>query len=353
MFDIAFEKIKVLKDKHWAWFWYRAGKKKIKIISKINGKTYEYTCIDFWRIIFNWDKDVIERMIFPSKREMIDMIDENGPFFQKYKTNLFWLKNFFSTSKNDDMELLIYDTFGYDNFKNEEYQNTEKKSETWGAYKFVNLLGIDVCPYCGRNYIFTIGDNDNKNGRPEIDHFIPEKEYPFLSCSLYNFIPSCHQCNHQKHDDYNKKKNGVIKWIPYPYIEPSKGEMSPPITFRAFYKIKDNKLVYGVRIRKKEAVLSEEFKNANNAFHLEDLYECHEIEMNDLFSRYRNYRNHKIREIISLFHKTTDININNFIFAGKLKKMILGLPIYKGNKEYPLKKFKEDLIEQLDYMKRS
>ena len=75
--------------------------------------------------------------------------------------------------------------------------------------------------------------------------------------------------------------------------------------------------------------------------------------MNDLFSRYRNYRNHKIREIISLFHKTTDININNFIFAGKLKKMILGLPIYKGNKEYPLKKFKEDIIEQLDCMKRS
>ena len=75
--------------------------------------------------------------------------------------------------------------------------------------------------------------------------------------------------------------------------------------------------------------------------------------MDDLFSRYRNYRNRKIKEIISLFFKTSEINANSFIWAKKLKKMILGLSMNKGNKEYPLKKFKEDLIEQLDYMKRS
>ncbi len=350
MFDIDFEKIRVLKDKHWAWFWYRAGEKKISVITKSDEQSHQYTCREFWRIYFNWDKTIIENIIFSSKEEMINLVDEKSSFFQKFQANLFWLKNYFVASSHDNMESLIYDSFGYNNFIKEEYQSP--KNAKWGAYVFVKALGVDVCPYCGRNYIFTIGDGDNKKGRPEIDHFIPEKEYPFFSCSLYNFIPSCHQCNHQKHDDYNKKKNGVIKWIPYPYIEPSKGEMSPPITFRAFYKIKDNKLVYGVRIRKKGAVLSEEFKNANNAFHLKDLYECHEIEMNDLFSRYRNYRNHKIREIISLFHKTTYININNFIFAGKLKKMILGLPIYKENKEYPLKKFKEDIIEQLDCMKK-
>lgn len=352
MFDIDFEKIKALKDKHWDWFWYRAGEKKISIITKSDGLNHQYTCRDFWRIFFNWNKDIIEKIIFPSKKDMVNMIDEKSFFFQRYQINLLWLKNYFYAPQYDSMELLIYDSFGYTSFKNKGYQNPHKPKEKWSAYIFIKALGINVCPYCGRNYIFTIGDDNDKNGRPEIDHYIPEQEFPFLSCSLYNFVPSCHQCNHQKHDDYNKKKDGIIKWVPYPYVDYSKSEISP-LKFRVFYKIQDNELTYGIRIRKKGTTLTEEFINANKAFHLEDLYECHEIEIEDLFSRYRNYRNRKIKEIISLFSTTGNTDVNNLFLATKLKKMILGFPICKGNKEYPLKKFKEDLIEQLDYMKRS
>ena len=49
------------------------------------------------------------------------------------------------------------------------------------------------CPYCNRNYIFTV----SKKGsiKPEIDHFYPKTYYPYLACSYFNLIPSCPTCN--------------------------------------------------------------------------------------------------------------------------------------------------------------
>lgn len=347
MFDIDLKKIKSLKNKHWAWFWYMAGKKEIEIQDKEGTRTFKYAPKDFWRIFFKWDEENIKKILFPSKEEMAQMVDENSQFMQNYQSNLSRLKEFFNTTK-DSMEKLLWESFGYTNFKKQEIQ--KPNDGKWGAYEFVKALDINVCPYCGRNYIFTIGDNQNKNGRPEIDHFFPEQEYPFLSCSLYNFVPSCPQCNHQKHDDYNKKKDGEIKLIPYPYINHSKGERTP-IKFRVFYKIEDENLIYGVRIREKGTTLDEKFLNANKAFHLEDLYEMHEIEINDLFLRYRIYNNPKINEIKGLFLSTEDSIVTKLLFNRKLKSLILGLPVCNGNKIYPLKKFKEDIIDQMDKAK--
>ena len=36
------------------------------------------------------------------------------------------------------------------------------------------------------------------------------------------------------------------------------------------------------------------------------------------------------------------------LYAKKMKNMFLGLPLGAEGKEYPLRKFKEDIIEQLD-----
>lgn len=53
---------------------------------------------------------------------------------------------------------------------------------------------LQVCPYCGRNYI-----NKLKNYRQyEIDHFFPKDKYPIFAVSLYNLIPVCPSCNRRK-----------------------------------------------------------------------------------------------------------------------------------------------------------
>ncbi|MDR1180638.1 MAG: hypothetical protein LBL13_01480 [Bacteroidales bacterium] len=60
--------------------------------------------------------------------------------------------------------------------------------------EFVRKKGLRVCPYCGRNYIFSVKSN-GIDVKPHIDHFIPKAEFPFLSFSYYNLIPSCETCN--------------------------------------------------------------------------------------------------------------------------------------------------------------
>lgn len=84
----------------------------------------------------------------------------------------------------------------------------------WGAYKFTEMLNVNACVYCNRLFTFTLDrvdqarrlkknkavklklkDIDSARTRPELDHFYPKDQYPYLALSLYNMIPSCHVCN--------------------------------------------------------------------------------------------------------------------------------------------------------------
>lgn len=75
--------------------------------------------------------------------------------------------------------------------------------ENYRENKLVELscmLNIKVCPYCNHNftlYIDILGKTKMK-GLFQLDHFYDKSDYPYLSMSLYNLIPSCSSCNHQK-----------------------------------------------------------------------------------------------------------------------------------------------------------
>ena len=67
---------------------------------------------------------------------------------------------------------------------------------------YINALGVKVCPYCNSSYIEpikTINIHD-------IDHFLPSSVFPLFCLSLYNFVPSCKNCNETlKGDDCEKE----------------------------------------------------------------------------------------------------------------------------------------------------
>lgn len=69
--------------------------------------------------------------------------------------------------------------------KDEEFQ--------WSVYKLVRIIGLNVCPYCDRQFITIL--ETNKKYRPQLDHFIPKSRLPFFAISLFNLIPSCGICN--------------------------------------------------------------------------------------------------------------------------------------------------------------
>ena len=70
------------------------------------------------------------------------------------------------------------------------------------GYKYMKMLNVRTCPYCNRQYTFTIRRDRNDEGkfctRPEFDHFYEKSNYPLLALSFFNLIPSCHECNHGK-----------------------------------------------------------------------------------------------------------------------------------------------------------
>jgi len=113
-------------------------------------------------------------------------------FEQKFPTSI-GIEN----QKEEDWAEL-YEVLRNKLFENE-YNNWGQRTREYGAYEFVTTLDLKSCPYCNRNYTFTVV-NANGKMRPEIDHFYPKSKYPFLAMSFFNLIPSCPNCNHTKKD---------------------------------------------------------------------------------------------------------------------------------------------------------
>lgn len=72
--------------------------------------------------------------------------------------------------------------------------NLDKIELEWSPYSYIFSTGLIVCPYCNQQYITPIF-SDNGKMRADIDHIKPKSEYPYLSMSIYNFLPSCKFCN--------------------------------------------------------------------------------------------------------------------------------------------------------------
>ena len=237
--------------------------------------------------------------------------------------------------------------FGYSDFRTPPEKATwyiefqEEKKCKWGKEKLIEMLKIDVCPYCNREYVFT---TDLKYGKKrflaEIDHFFPQSSYPYLSCYLYNFIPSCLPCNHGKGEK--------LREIIYPYEEKfgdnGKFELnwSDKANIGRLNNINDIDIKLKLKGRKK---IRNKIKKSNTMFFIKGIYNSHKIELVDLLKRYRLYGANKSRELYNYFNFD---GISNLIIPEYFRKLILGLPLVDEDRQYILRKFKEDIIEQLD-----
>lgn len=62
-------------------------------------------------------------------------------------------------------------------------------------------LNVKSCPYCNMHYTLFAESEDMKKkeiAKFQFDHFFGKAEYPFLSMSIFNLIPSCSLCNQGK-----------------------------------------------------------------------------------------------------------------------------------------------------------
>lgn len=129
-------------------------------------------------------------LILARPEQLCDIKNEFDSEFAKDKKRFYEADN---KSKNNT-------SFGM--FKNrmqsyyEGFMNAKFNEKITYGYWLSKMLNIRTCPYCNRNYTFTI--NKDCKTRPEYDHFYPKSVYPCLALSFYNLIPSCSVCNHLK-----------------------------------------------------------------------------------------------------------------------------------------------------------
>ena len=352
---------KSMLEKHKAWFFSRILKKDPY---DLNGLRISVSDVLF--NLLKYSKTQISDIVTGNPDAIESMANIKGDFYKDFlrrKNKMYALietqekkrlnKQKLSKKQKENLEthispLILY-AFGYSDFN----KGIAFGVPEWNAYVYMKKMNMDVCPYCNRQYIFTIGSNSDKEGRPDIDHFYPESDFPYLSCSLYNFIPSCHYCNHQKLDDYNGLKNGQLA-ILYPYKECFGEdaffciERKDPSKKVNYLKYEDVTVCLGYK-KDISPLLRYKISVSNAAFHLLENYKLHEIELRDLLIRFRNYAMPKRMHILKMLKGVSTADLDKFlIFYNNLfQEQILGLPLDVGTCDYPLRKFKKDIIKQL------
>lgn len=217
--------------------------------------------------------------------------------------------------------------------KTQEYIKTEYEtlyenfSNRDAAYKILKVMKVNVCPYCNRQYTFTV----KKKTRPEFDHFFPKSYYPLLAVSIYNLVPSCGLCNKGKSDSPSEK-------FLYPYEESFEDK-------GIHFEIPN---VVGNLLKQEEIVVKLEpveihenlIKQYNDSFKIELLYEQHSDYISELL--YKNYIFND-EAIESIYRSYKEL----FNSPSELKHLILGN--YETDKfnQRPLSKLTKDIIQQL------
>lgn len=68
--------------------------------------------------------------------------------------------------------------------------------DSYQSKKLLRFLNVRTCTYCNcvPTALYEI-ENNNERALVTYDHFFSQVEYPYLSLSLFNLIPSCPYCN--------------------------------------------------------------------------------------------------------------------------------------------------------------
>lgn len=231
------------------------------------------------------NEENLKKLIIGSKKDMMDAIKAIGEL---------------NSPKNE----------GFNNL----YTNFTKRK--W-ATTLLNKLNINVCPYCNRQYTFTINE---KGIRPQFDHYFPKSKYPYLAVSLYNLIPCCSICNSKKSDIDTYKQEFI-----YPYDE----EYSDNAVFKT--KLVDYDFLswigesnnFEITIDyKNNNDLKSKIENTAKHLALEELYSKHTDYVKDIIRKTIIYNDSRINELLDSFPElfSSKEEIINSIFMNYMDK---------------------------------
>jgi hypothetical protein len=160
---------------------------------------------------------------------------------------------------------------------------SSKATRPYNAYDLAVKLNVKVCPYCNRQYTFTVVTTQDSIIRPEFDHFLSKSDFPIFSMSFYNLVPSCKVCNSSlKHNKKFKLSTHV-----HPYLD----GFSDKVTFD--YNPYDTQSALGfdanldVILRKQDCLINERQLDGNiKVFKIAETYQGHKDIVRDIVRKF-------------------------------------------------------------------
>ncbi|WP_324171419.1 hypothetical protein [Sulfurimonas sp.] len=281
---------------------------KIKAGKKVTRKKKTYKVTKPIMSILNYldNENNLKKMILAKPNNLIRMIQFTEKKFKKAR---------YSKEALNNILFSIFIDYGY------------KKID---KLEFIDNINLGSCPYCNRNYIFTV----NKKGsvKPEIDHFYPTSKYPYLAVCFFNLIPSCPTCN-----GFGAKE-AKDTFYAYPITNPYelkeddfKFSISPESI--EFFNVKNKKYDFG------SFEIEVYGNNANlEVFKLEELYKQHKDIVLELLIKKAYYPDSYVQELKG-FDFSED-EIYRYLFSN-----------YKEEKDLhkrPLSKLIKDISQELE-----
>ncbi len=217
---------------------------------------------------------------------------------------------------------------GYGNFI------TKDKTEYHG-YELAKDLNINVCPYCNRNYTFTVID-DKEISRPEFDHFYSKEKYPILALSFYNLIPSCHICN----STLKGREEFTIESHIHPYFESFHDKSK-----FCFKPLNADFLHNHESIKIKLFTTNKKAFNSKKVFKLDNFYEKHRDTVVELIQKAEIYNESYIDELFNRYEGTLFKNREDL-----MRLITCGYITDEDINKRPLSKLIKDISEELELL---
>ena len=244
----------------------------------------------------------------------------------KHKLERF-ISDFGYFSDNDSKELTNR-IFRYDTFSNRKI-----------AYNILRLEKVSVCPYCNRQYIFTL---DNNSIRPQFDHYFPKSKFPYLALSIYNLIPCCGICNQAKQalDTY---KTPILYPFEEEFGDEARFKMDGDDIKYLHGMANDFKLFIDKEKVDKEKI--EKIEKQSEVLHLYELYDKHKDYIKDIAWNYYINSKERIDEIMRKFPQlfATEEEVIATIYMNDIREENLG--------KRPLAKLTRDIYKELSIKK--
>ncbi|KXX72491.1 HNH endonuclease [Flammeovirga sp. SJP92] len=270
------------------------------------------------------DKEVYRFLLIRLKNILIGspfLLNEIITLFNdKYSTDIFYTTNSKGKIVDSTIGNNLKRIFNYDTFRQSKF-----------CIDYLKELGFEQripCPYCNFDElsIVTRDVKKSKLALLDLDHFVPQSKYPFLALSMYNLVPSCHNCN--------SRFKGEILFLINTHINPFDKSFENYFQFQL-----ENPFIYGMDLNKFQITF--ESINGFSDKSIRDLclierYNTAKAQLLEKFNLIAKMTPSKKNEIEAIFNEKVDEDLLEVAEIPKCKEQV---HLYK------LGKLKRDIYE--------